>query len=193
MDVRRLCYRDASFDCLLDKATLDCLMTVEGSSDSDSQSSSSDSDSNKHDESGTSRGCSSSARRRTAACGGGKHAAVPAVQDSCGAMLSATTTGNSVPSNAAGAADCGGVAAAGLRADTGAADDNADCSPSAASVAMLSEAARVLRPGGCFVLVSHSGPEERLHLFRPALWRLAHHEELAKGKAVMHAYVMLRL
>ena len=42
-----------------------------------------------------------------------------------------------------------------------------------------------------FVCVSHSGPEDRLHILAaPELaWRLIEHTELPKNKLMFHAYV----
>ena len=46
-----------------------------------------------------------------------------------------------------------------------------------------------------FICISHSEPEDRLHILMGSelAWELVEHVELTKNKAVFHAYILQKL
>ncbi|DBB14075.1 TPA: hypothetical protein ACH3X3_001035 [Trebouxia sp. C0006] len=57
---------------------------------------------------------------------------------------------------------------------------------------MLGQAARVLKPNGKFICISHSKPEDRIHILtgRAYSWKLVEHVEVQKNTATFYVYIM---
>ncbi|KAL0054296.1 hypothetical protein WJX82_006714 [Trebouxia sp. C0006] len=58
--------------------------------------------------------------------------------------------------------------------------------------ALQLQAARVLKPNGKFICISHSKPEDRIHILtgRAYSWKLVEHVEVQKNTATFYVYIM---
>ncbi|DBA65623.1 TPA: hypothetical protein ACH3X2_002683 [Trebouxia sp. C0005] len=57
---------------------------------------------------------------------------------------------------------------------------------------MLGQAARVLKPNGKFICISHSEPEDRIHMLTGCAysWKLVQHVEVQKNTATFYVYIL---